>query len=387
MNSRATLPTDARLSRLTGEPVAWLVMAAVILLAPATTCAAAAEDEASRRERHATVAAAVEYLRTRQNDDGSFGTVQPNLQTGLAVLALLSVPAEPSAADREQIADAVAYLVRVGGRRGDLGDTQFSTESHAVASAALLLALPCIEDEEAYAAASETAHRALRHLLRLQDRSSAGGSRGGWKLEGTQGRENDRRASTWALLVLDAARRLLIEIDEAAIERGGRYVLAAYKKQADNPDEIGGLSVETDGLTVASVSAMGGYLLTHVVPDSKAADLNGAWLVRHPPAWSGPNYFYTAFFHIRAMRSGSAEDYHRGLRRLTLQLREHQLADGSVGIPPGNAQNTFAMGPTFSTAMAILIANVEDSHLVFDRNHDVRLELEPRMDTAETEIP
>ena len=47
----------------------------------------------------------------------------------------------------------------------------------------------------------------------------------------------------------------------ADVERGVRFVLGALKQTSEKDDQIGGLSVDTEGLAVASVSAMGGWLL------------------------------------------------------------------------------------------------------------------------------
>jgi len=59
----------------------------------------------------------------------------------------------------------------------------------------------------------------------------------------------------------------------------------------------------------------------------------------------------------------------RALRAVFLQIREHQTRDGAVGFPPGNAQNTVAMGPVFSSVMAVLILNAPRSRLVFDEDY------------------
>ena len=193
-------------------------------------------------------------------------------------------------------------------------------------------------------------------------------------MEGRKGRENDRRASAWALLSYHAARQYGLEITQASIDRGTHFLLGSLKKTARNPDQIGGLSVDTEGLAVASSSAMGGWVLARLAPHREHAAKNLDWLVKHPAVWSGPNYFYTSFFRVRVLKFADpfGPAFTRCLRRLYLQIRDHQAGDGSVAFPPGNAQNTVAMGPVFATSLAVLILNVQQSRLVFDEDYRVR---------------
>ena len=89
----------------------------------------------------------------------------------------------------------------------------------------------------------------------------------------------------------------------------------------------------------------------------------------HPPTWTGPNYFYENFFRLRTLKLAPGESgFERAFRQVFLQIREHQATDGTVAFPPGYAQNTVAMGPVFSTALAVLILNVEQSALAFDQD-------------------
>ena len=331
-------------------------------------------DRVARRDLHVVLGNAVRYVRTQQNPQGGFGAVQPHLQTSLALLAMLSVTGEPPVADLDRIDRAVSYLVRMGARGGDLGDVVFRVESHALATTALLCAIRHLRDPERRRKASGTVRRAMRVTQRWQDRSRSSPARGGWKMEGRKGTENDRRASTWALVSYHTARQYGLAIKSAAVDRGVHFLLGSFKKTAPKPDQVGGLSVDTQGLAVASISAMGGWALQRLTRDRSMARKNIDWLVMHPAVWSGPNYFYTSFFRVRtlAFADPTGEHLARCLRRLFHQIRDHQQPDGSITFPPGNAQNTVTMGPVFSTSLAVLILNVENSRLVFDEDYRVR---------------
>ena len=100
---------------------------------------------------------------------------------------------------------------------------------------------------------------------------------------------------------------------------------------------------------------------------------NLAWLAKHPPAWTGPNYFYSSYFRLRALKfsDDATALAHEQTRRIATQIADHQKADGSILVPPGNAQNTVSMGPVFSTALAILLLNTSESCLATDEDFRV----------------
>lgn len=340
----------------------------VLLASSARAETSPTSDQAA--ESKVIVDNALGFLRGEQAEDGGFGSDQPHLSTAVSMLAFLSSSARLLDADQDRVARAAAYLIRTASPNGDLGDNVFRTESHALATAALLAAGARMKSEAA-ARALAAGEAAVSHLQRLQDRGGAAGTRGGWKMEAGDGRENDRRATAWALWSLACARLYGFESKQADVDRAARFVAASIKERAEREDEIGGLSVDAEGLVVASTSAMGGWVLAKHRPASAQAKINLAWLARHPPQWTGPTYFHTSFFHLRALRLADAPgavfaDHHR---RVFLQIREHQLGDGSVAFPPGEAQNLVAMGRVFSTAMSVLLLNTGDSRLVADEDY------------------
>jgi hypothetical protein len=317
---------------------------------------------------------AMNYLRGQQQKDGSFGHPQPRLRTGLAMLALLSLETEPPEADVGMLERAADYLLKAGSSGGDLGDDEFRTESHAVALTALVCAHECLRDPKLRSEAEERIERAVRHLLRIQDQSSSSPSRGGWKMEGGKGQTNDRRATGWAMLACKTAQLYGLEVPDAHIERGMHFMLGAFKERADNPDQVGGFSVDTLGLAVELAGSMGGWVLSRFGGKEEFRKKNLDWLARHPPGWTGPNYFYSAFFRVRTLKFEDRDGklYRETRQRLAAQIADHQQPDGSVSFPPGNAQNTVLMGGVFSTAMSVLIVNADDSRLPYDEDYRLR---------------
>jgi len=319
----------------------------------------------------AAMAAALKYLAAQQQPDGSFGGPQPHLKAAFAILAALSTSERgtPGLAGR-----AAAYLVKDANASGFLGDEAFPIESHSVVLTALVSAHSRLAGAEARTEAGERIQRGLRHLLQLQDRSSAAAARGGWSMEAKPGRPNDRRATGWALLALRTARAHGLEVPQANVERATNFLLGSFKAQADNASQIGGFSVDTEGLAVELMSALGGWVLATSPAKEDWRRMNLAWLTRHPPAWTGPNYFYSGFFRLRALKFSNASEALAAeqSQRLFTQIADHQKADGSILFPPGNAQNTITMGPVFSTAMAVLILNTGESRLAADEDFRLR---------------
>lgn len=317
----------------------------------------------------ATLTAAQKFLATQQQPDGSFGGPQPHLKAAFAMLASLSTGERntPGLAAR-----AVSWLAKDASASGFLGDEAFPIESHSVVLTALISAHAGLSPK-ARTEASERIQSGLRHLLQLQDRSSGAASRGGWSMEAKPGRPNDRRATAWALMALRTARAHGLEVPQANVDRATNFLLGSFKAQADNSSQIGGFSVDTEGLAVELMSALGGWVLVTSPAKEEQRKLNFAWLTRHPPAWTGPNYFYSGFFRLRALKfsDGAAAVNDEQSQRLFTQIADHQKADGSILLPPGNAQNTVSMGPIFSTALAILILNTGDSRLAADEDFRV----------------
>ena len=83
------------------------------------------------------------------------------------------------------------------------------------------------------------------------------------------------------------------DAQHADLDRGARYLLGSFKadvkKALDRdaaeikPEDVGGLSVDETGLTVETISAMGGWTLTHLAHNAEWSKKNLAWLTRNPP--------------------------------------------------------------------------------------------------------
>jgi hypothetical protein len=106
-------------------------------------------------------------------------------------------------------------------------------------------------------------------------------------------------------------------------------------------------------------------------PDRSRLDLARGWLARHPPNWYGPHFYATHYFAVRALYRDRDADggkvFDAYFQRVARLLRERQQADGSFPYPPGEGAPVEAMGPGYSTAMAILILNADRGFLPVDQ--------------------
>ena len=319
--------------------------------------------------------AALDFLRSAQNEDGSFGSQQVHLQTGLAILAFLSQGAVPEKEARAPLPAACRWLLLNSGENGFLGDGDFPMESSAVAALALSETLGMLPDHELDRNVAQRADQALQYALSVQDKAQGGEYTGGWKADPKR-ENNDRRVTAWYLLFLKSMEMRGRQVPEANIKRGLAFLACSQKLPGATPQydkaDLGGFSYDAAGLPVISITAAG--LACMSLFDFKTANRNLAmeWFNRHPPIWYGPNFYDTYFFatrgYVREKNRGAApaQQADEFFSRIWQILSEHQNPDGSFEVPPGNAENTHGMGKTYATPMAILILNAERNLMPID---------------------
>ena len=311
------------------------------------------------------------FLARSQLPDGSVGTVQPHLQTGLTILAFLSSGRTPDGDAGSPIPPACRWLLEFSGEDGFLGDAEFPMESHAVCALALgelrgMLREPKLPDR---------ASRALNYALAAQDKAVGADFYGGWKAD-PKDKLCDRRVTAWHLLVLHGAALRGAKIPASALSRALMFMEGSQRVPATGrtieKTDLGGFSYDATGLPIVSITGAGLAVMSLYGRDLERRDLALAWLRNNRPLWYGPNFYTTHFFTGRALawearRTAEARSQHAAYARAIWDmLRDHQNPDGSFQIPPGNAENTKRMGATYATAMAVLVLNVHRQLLPLD---------------------
>ncbi len=334
---------------------------------PADTTARS-RDQESRRDM---VERGLQYLISIQKD-GALGDSRPKAVTSLFLLACLSSGHQLDDPVYGPAMQAAADWLLKNSPQSFLGGTDEPNEDHALAALACLELAGTDRNHGRNLALYKKARAALGFSLQAQDKSSRADYGGGWRPD-DKTHTNDRVLSTWFLLELRGAEIRDESVPKSAVERAVEFIGASQKTDPDaKPEERGGFSVDAAGLPVRTVTGAGLYAVA-VFGDDRAADkvrLAKSWLQTHPPGWYGPHFYPGQFFAVRglvhARTSGADDPFGPYFNKLVRILRERQDADGSFPFPPGHGQPVLAMGRGYSTALAILILNVDRGFLPLD---------------------
>lgn len=325
-----------------------------------------------RDQRREMVERGLKYLVGIQKD-GSLGDHRPKAVTALYLLACLSsghLLDDPVYGTSMQ---AAADWLLANSPQAFLGGTDAPAEDHALAAIACLELTGTDRDANRNLALYKKARAALAYALQTQDQSADAAYGGGWRPD-DQTRRNDRVLTAWYLLELRGAQIRDESVLRSSVQRATEYLSASQKRTDDvRSDERGGFSVDAAGLPVRDVTGAG--LLVSTLFDAAGRPeqirLARQWLQAHPPRWQGPHFYTAQFFAVRGLyrtRTAAADDaFDAYFRKLVRILRERQEADGSFPYPAGHAQPILAMGRGYSTALAILILNVDRGFLPLDQ--------------------
>jgi len=339
--------------------VMWLMLAA-----------AAPGEDRLQTQRQEMTGRALQYLVSIQNK-GVVGDARQRAVTGLFVLAGLSSGVLPTHPTYGSAMQAGADWLMANSAKSFLGGPEEPNADHALAALAVSELVGTAAGNAANQAMYKKARLAMEYSLEIQTQGTTPNYTGGWKAH-DRTRVNDRMLTAWFLLQMRAGTLLNEDVPGSSLERAVEFVEASQKgAAAEKEDEKGGFSVGSAGLAVRSVTAAGMATMSLYDPDETRLEMARSWLVRHPPNWYGPHFYPTHFFAVRALyrtrspNGGKAfNDY---FQRVVRMLRERQAPDGSFPFPPGEGSPTVAMGPGYSTAMAILILNVDRGFLPVDQ--------------------
>jgi len=323
-----------------------------------------------QREREEMTERALQYL-AGQVKDGRLGEKRPKAVTAVFILSALSAGVTPdeSPAGKAVLESADWLLSQSAG--ASLGGTAEPHADHALVALALQQLVGVCDGEKLNRALYAKSLEALQYSLEVQDKGTQAKYKGGWT-SSPQATVNDRMLTSWFLLQLRGAGLWQAKISKSSLRRASAFVLASQKgPDAPKENERGGFSVGADGLTVRSSTAAGAIVLALFNKDPEKRAAVSDWLKRTPPRWYGPDFFNTGVFAARALWRTRETDggtiFNQYFSKLTRLLRERQQSNGSFPFPPGHGGPIVAMGPAYSTAMAILILNVDRGSLPLDQ--------------------
>lgn len=352
------------------------MLATVVVAAVVVACccrvgrAETAGVDRDRAMRSEMTERGLSYLASIQQSDGRLGDTRHKAVSSLFVLACLAAGHGPDDPTFGPAVRKAADWILANSPQSFLGGGEEPNEDHAFAATALFELAGTDSDAARNLAVYRKAKAALEVSLQLQDKQPNPATGGGWRPD-DRTRTNDRLLTTWFLLHLHGARLRDEPIPKGSFDRACGFVTHSQNTSGTG-DGRGGFSVDAAGLPVRSVTAAGAWVLV-VQGDPAAAErlaLAREWLAAHPPRWQGPHFYETTFFAVRALAGSRPlpDDgvYAASFARVMRLLRERQDADGGFPFPPGHAQGRLAMGRGYSTALAILVLNVDRGCLPLD---------------------
>ena len=336
------------------------------VLRPLPAGAATLEEVYEPDDVTRAVARALEFLRDKQQQDGSWlcGWGKNTGVISLTLMAYLAAGHQPGRGEYGAlIENGVKFVLRQ--QHGALlirpKDTSHGPLYEHGISTLLLGEVRGLIDEErpGFERLSRVHQDAVDVILGAQRMAPASGvDQGGWRYTPTT-QDADLSVTGWQLLALRAAQDVRVEVPQTRIEAAVAYV----KRCAD---ESGGFAYMPRRNHKPNAAMTGtGVLSLEICGEFGSAEARkgGDWLLRHPLEWKGPFFYYNSYYSAQAMfQLGGAywESWCAGSRELLLRSQE---SDGSWSSPSGETSVVRQLGGVYNTAMAVLALTVEFQYL------------------------
>ncbi len=344
-----------------------LVLVVALSVSSVPTRVAVAQDVAARPDRTVAdravdraIRRALDYLRSTQKPSGAWagGFGEATSITSLAVMAFLAaghVPGEPGP-DGDAVARGVRYVVEHQHPDGMLVSNNRGGPMYCHGISTLMLAEVVGMTTDAALADRVRAAlgRAVDVIARAQDVKKDSNHDGGWRYQ-PNSPDSDISVTGWQVMALRAAKAAGYAVDAGRIDRAVAYLKRCAIKNGGGfgyqPGQ--GPSNPRTGVGVLALEICG----AHHTPEALAG---ADYLLKNPPRWAGPYFFYEAYYCSQAMFQIGEKAYAGYQPRLASILLEHQREDGGWLSGDGNDQNA---GVDYCTAMGVLALAVEYGYL------------------------
>jgi hypothetical protein len=206
-------------------------------------------------------------------------------------------------------------------------------------------------------ALAEQARQALTKAVKLtlmaQNLSKNPDNAGGWRYQPTS-RDSDISVSGWQVMALRAAKSAGCDVPSENIDRAVAYLKKCAVKDGGFAYQPGqGPNNPRTGTGILALEICG----EHLTPEAVAG---AEYLVKHPPHWSSPYFFYEVYYGPQAMFQMGDKYFLNYYPKLVPILLDHQERDGSWLSGDGNDRSG---GRNYCTAMAVLALAVEYRYL------------------------
>jgi prenyltransferase beta subunit len=296
------------------------------------------------------VARGLEYLASRQQADGSFGTGGYGAACAFTALAGLAFMADGNLPGRGKygvnVRNAVDFITRNQQESGFFtsGANQGEMYSHGFATLFLGEVYGMTGDEQV----KENLQKAVRLIERCQN------SEGGWRYQPAPV-DADISVTICQVMALRAARDAGIKVDAQVIEKAIQYV-----RRLQNPD--GGFSYRSMGgeSGFARTAAGTASLYYAGIFEDNAVTRGLAFMERFAPGNHNADpengrFYYGQYYAVQAMFLAGGKywaDWYPGIRDILIDTQEHDTGGWSGEVDP-----------TYCTAMALIILQMPNRYL------------------------
>jgi hypothetical protein len=304
---------------------------------------------------------ALEYLKKGQQADGAWvsgGFGPATSVTSLAVMAFLAaghVPGDPGPY-RDSIEKGIRYVLNHQQQNGLLVSQTSHGPMYCHGISTLMLAEvagmtpePQLGDRVRAALV-----RGVKLIVAAQSVPKSADHAGGWRYQPTSN-DSDISVTGWQLMALRAAKAAGCEVPSSSIDRAVAYLKRCAVKQgggfAYQPN--GGPNNARTGTGILALEICGEHLTPQAVAGAE-------YLLKHPPKWSTPYFFYEVYYCPIAMFQLGDKYFLPYNAKLVAILLAHQQGDGSWLSDDGNDRTG---GRNYCTAMAVLALTVEYRYL------------------------
>jgi squalene cyclase len=357
----------------------FVLIAALLVVPPA-----AAEPPAQRTPADDAIDGALQFLQRQQEEDGSWraGRMGKNPAiTALAVMAFLSaghVPGEGPYGDT--VERGVRWVLQAQRDSGLIASDGGHEMYHHGICTLMLAEVAGMTDGRLGDEVRRRLEKAVAVILKAQ--RTTGIDRGGWRYRVAPVDGSDISVTGWQIMALRAAKNLGCDVPPEVIDRAVEYLKRCY-----DPESHGYRYTPRSGPTVpcTGTSILGLELCGKERHHSVEALRAGAYLLRNPPRWDTPHFFYSVYYCSQAMfqlggikrpaaGEGAAtvsgvDNYWKAFRpHLHEVLLTHQKENGSW---VGGDFDGRAYGPNYCTAMSVLALTVEYRYLpIYQRGEE-----------------
>jgi hypothetical protein len=326
-----------------------LALLAVLQLVPF----ASAAEPTDREPMDMAVANALAFLHKSQEADGAWSAngTKSTAVTALSVMAFLSAGHVPGEGRYGTTVDKGIRWVLTSQRPSGIIATEenFQMYHHGICTLMLAEVAGMTGDRQG-ADVRRALEKAVDVILRAQ--RTAGLHEGGWRYL-VEAEDGDISVAGWQLLALRAAKNLGCDVPAESIDRAVQYVLRCW-------DPISGAfnyypnyrpSVACTGTGILSLEICGKQMHR-----SRQCLRAGEALLKDPPRWGGPRFFYSVYYCAQATFQLGGEHWKQYRPLLHKALLPYQKRDGSWH---GVGGEDSRYGPNYGTAMSVLALTVQ----------------------------